>query len=91
MRKAKHDVYVTLEMIIADNPSSSLRTVIFIVTPVFAENAILIKAATFPPITDLPYNLSVWVLVVRAISVPSSGCSERALVSCSVASGGKSV
>ena len=71
----------------AANPVSSLRTVIFVVTPLLAEYAILTSAATFPPETVLPYNLSVCVLVDSATSVPSSGCRARTRASCSVASG----
>ena len=70
----------------AANPSSSVLTVILVVTPLFAEKAILTRAATLPPDTDLPYNFNVCVLVDIATSVPSSGCRERARGSCSVAS-----
>ncbi|KAI6775225.1 hypothetical protein HG530_001983 [Fusarium avenaceum] len=42
--------------------SSSLRTVIFVVTPVFDEKAIRTLATTRPPPTVLPRSLSVWVV-----------------------------
>ena len=73
-------------MTAAANPSSSARTVTFTVTPDFAENAILISAATRPPITDLPYNFNVWVVVESVTSVPSRGCNDSVDASCSVAS-----
>ena len=60
---------------------------IFVVTPVLLEYAILIRAATRPPDTVLPKSLRVWVLLLRATSVPSRGCRERVEMSCSVASG----
>jgi hypothetical protein len=78
--------YATLPMTNAATPSSSARHFICTVTPVFAEKAMRTMAATLPPVIVLPYNLSVCVLVLRAMSVPSSGCRERVLVSCSVAS-----
>jgi hypothetical protein len=46
--------YATLPTTKAATPSSSLRTSIFIVTPVFALNAIRTMAATFPPVIVLP-------------------------------------
>jgi hypothetical protein len=67
-------------------PSSSERHLICTVTPVFAEYAIRIMAATFPPVTVLPYNLSVCVLLFIGTSVPSSGCSDSVFASCSTAS-----
>ena len=78
--------YETLPTSKAATPSSSLLTVIFVVTPLFAEYAIFTNAATLPPLRVLPYSLSVWVLVERVTSVPSSGWRDRAFVSCSVAS-----
>ena len=67
-------------------PSSSLRTTILLVTPDLDENAIRTLATTLPPVTVLPKSLRVWVVVLMGMSVPSSGCKERVLVSCSVAS-----
>lgn len=48
------DTYATLPITSAATPSSSLLTSIFIVTPVFALNAILIVAATLPPVIVFP-------------------------------------
>ena len=79
-------LYDTLPTSKAATPSSSLLTVIFVVTPLLAENAIFTCAATLPPPSVFPYSLSVCVLVDIGTSVPSSGCNDRALVSCSVAS-----
>src|ERR1700712_376562 len=70
----------------AATPSSSLRTTILLVTPDFDEYAIRMLATTLPPVTVLPKSLRVWVVVLIGTSVPSSGCNERVLVSCSVAS-----
>jgi hypothetical protein len=78
--------HATLPTTNAATPSSSLRASIFIVTPVFALNAIRTIAATLPPLIVLPYSLSVCVDGCRGTSVPSSGCRESALMSCSVAS-----
>ena len=90
-KQTKHSTWMraahaTLPMMSAATPSSSLRTSIFIVTPVFALYAIRTRAATFPPVMVLPYNFSVCVDVDRATSVPSRGWSESVFVSCSVAS-----
>jgi len=46
--------YATLPMTNAATPSSSLRTSIFIVTPVFALKAIRTMAATLPPVMVFP-------------------------------------
>jgi len=70
----------------AATPSSSLRTTILLVKPNFEEYAIRMLATTLPPVTVFPKSLRVWVVVLIGISVPSSGCNERVLVSCSVAS-----
>ncbi|KAK5632412.1 hypothetical protein RRF57_008126 [Xylaria bambusicola] len=66
--------------------SSSLRTVILVVTPDFDEYAILMFATTLPPLTVLPNNLSWCVVWLIGTSVPSNGCNESVLASCSVAS-----
>ena len=73
-------------MTAAATPSSSARTVTFVVTPVLLEKAILMRAVTRPPDTVLPNSLSACVLLLRGTSVPSSGCKESAEMSCSVAS-----
>jgi hypothetical protein len=65
--------YATLPTTSAATPSSSLRTSIFIVTPVFALNAMRTIAATLPPVIVLPYSLSVCVVAESATSVPSRG------------------
>ena len=72
-------------MIAAARSASSVLTEILTVTPDFAEYAIFTKAATRPPAIDLPYNFKVWVVFDMAISVPSSGCKDKADESCSVA------
>lgn len=46
-----HDM---LDITTPARPASSVLTEIFTVTPVFAEYAILMRAATLPPATDLP-------------------------------------
>jgi hypothetical protein len=46
--------YATLPITNAATPSSSLRTSIFIVTPVFALKAIRTIAATLPPVIVFP-------------------------------------
>ena len=79
-------LYDTLPTSKAAIPSSSLLTVIFVVTPLFAEKAIFTCAATFPPPRVFPYSFRVCVLVDIGTSVPSNGCRDRAFVSCSVAS-----
>ena len=53
-RHAHGHVHATLEIIAAARPLSSARTETFTVTPVLAEYAILINAATRPPATDFP-------------------------------------
>ena len=84
--KRFQQVYATLPTTSAATPSSSLLASIFIVTPVLALNAILIVAATLPPVIVFPYNFRVCVVFDSATSVPSSGCKLRVFVSCSVAS-----
>lgn len=79
-------IYATDAITRAATPSSSPRTVIFVVTPDFDENAMRIFATTLPPLTVLPKSLRVCVLWLTGTSVPSSGCRERILASCSVAS-----
>ena len=44
------------------------------------------SAATFPPDIDFPYSLRVCAVLDNVTSVPSRGCKDKALVSCSVAS-----
>jgi hypothetical protein len=78
--------YDTLATTISAMPSSSLLTSIFIVTPLFALNAMRTIPATLPPVIVLPYNFSVCVLVDRLTSVPSRGCRESVWGSCCVAS-----
>lgn len=67
-------------------PSSSLRTVIFVVTPDLAEYAIRTLATTLPPPTVFPRSFRVCVVWLTGTSVPSKGCKESVLASCSVAS-----
>ncbi len=53
-RKPYSRYHATVESTSAETPTSSLRTEIFVVAPVFAEYAILTIAATLPPVMVLP-------------------------------------
>lgn len=51
--------YATDPITSAATPSSSARTMILVVTPDLAENAILMFATTLPPVTVFPKSLRV--------------------------------